>query len=250
MKLEGMNNLSGRTTPSRFKRLATLLLAGFCIIDARSQGTFQNLNFESTSLVPIPGDPHSRVQFAQAFPGWAGYVGTNQQTAAQYNQAFLDSSGISIIDHGSIFPPSTRVIEGNFTAVLIAGFALGTFQPADTTLAQSGLIPAGTQSLLFNAYFSLNPGFGVTLGGQLLSLLPIRSDPNSTLYGADIHAYAGQSAELAFTAFAQNPHMSNNYLLLDSIQFSNQPIPEPSVFGFFAFGVLLLGWRLGWKSKS
>jgi hypothetical protein len=114
------------------------------------------------------------------------------------------------------------------------------------------LIPVGTQSLLFNANpFIPNPGsFGVTLGGQLLLLLPIRSDPNSTLYGADIHAWAGQSAELAFTSFAQNPHMSNRVLLLDSIQFSSQPIPEPHVFGLFAIGALLLGWRLRTTTKA
>jgi hypothetical protein len=235
--------------------LLTILICCPCI-PARSQGSFQNLDFESASLVPIPGDLYERVQFMPAFPGWTGYVGGVQQNGALYDNAFLDSSGISILDHATDgaanFLIHGRLIQGNYTALLMAGFALGAFQPADTTLAQTGLIPVGTQSLLFNTFtYSVNPGtFGVALGGQTLSLTPIHSDPNSVLYGADIHTWAGQSAELAFTAFAQDPHVSNIYLFLDSIQFSSQPIPEPSVLGLFTFGTLLLGWRLRHEPKG
>jgi len=46
--------------------------------------------------------------------------------------------------------------------------------------------------------------------------------------------------------FAEQPHVNNHYLYLDSVGFSNQPIPEPSVFGLFALGSLVLGWR--WRS--
>jgi|ERR1043166_4398994 hypothetical protein len=226
--------------------LLVALLVSHPSFSVFTQGTFQNLDFEGAFLVPIPGDVYGRVQFAPAFPGWTGFVGGVQQNAAQYNNAFLDSSGISVIDHGSSFPPSILVIEGNFTAVLQAGFALGTFQPTDTTLAQTGLIPPGTQTLLFRAYVSsLDPrNFGVTLGGQTLSLTSLSNAPNYTLYGADISALAGQTAELAFTVFAQNPHMNNRDLFLDSIQFSNQPIPEPGILGLFALAASLLGWRL------
>jgi hypothetical protein len=48
--------------------------------------------------------------------------------------------------------------------------------------------------------------------------------------------FAGQTGELRFTAV-------NSSGRLDFIQFSNQPIPEPSTVGLFAIGVLLLGWR-------
>ena len=66
---------------------ALLSLAEACF----AQG-FVNLNFESASLVPIPGDAYNRVQFAQAFPGWTGTVGGVQQTLALSNNLFLDSS--------------------------------------------------------------------------------------------------------------------------------------------------------------
>ena len=84
----------------------------------------------------------------------------------------------------------------------------------------------------------------VTLGGQQLSLTVLGSGANYTLYGADIQAMAGQTAELDFTLLAQNPHVDNNYAFLDSIQFSNQPVPEPGVVGLWALGAVLFGWRV------
>jgi hypothetical protein len=46
---------------------------------------------------------------------------------------------------------------------------------------------------------------------------------------------------LAFTVFAENPHLDNQYLYLDAIQFSTQSIPEPSAFALAALGALFLG---------
>src|SRR5712671_6794392 len=104
---------------------AEALILLFASSSAFAQGTFQNLDFEQATLVPIPGDPYQRVQFAAALPGWTGYVGTNLETAALYNRTFLDSSGISIIDSGwSASPASFGVpgpYEGNFSAILQAG---------------------------------------------------------------------------------------------------------------------------------
>jgi hypothetical protein len=224
--------------------LALLLRA---VLSAQGQGTFQNLGFESASLVPIPGDPYGRVQFAAAFPGWSGSAGGVPQTAALYNSLFLDTSGIGIIDAGFTNSyGSGGLIQGSFTAVLMAG-VLGSAPAADTTLTQVGLVPVGTESLQFKAdlnYIGISGSFGVTFGGQTLSLIPIASGPNYTLYGADIHEWAGQTAELDFTAFAQQPHVGDTYLFLDSIQFSNQPVPEPGVFGLWALGAVLVGWRV------
>ena len=231
-------------SPAWFLSGVTLLLS---LGGAASQGTFQNLGFESASLVPISAN---RVQFAPAFPGWTGSIGGVQQTGALYNDITLDTSAISIIDHSwsNPFGGPGGIMEGNFTAILIAGLTSLPYgnQPVDVTLAQTGVVPVGTESLQFRAYalysYPFDP-FAVTLGGQTLSLIPLESGPNYTLYGADIRALAGQSAELDFTLFAQRPHMGNNYLYLDSIQFCAEAVPEPSVFGLSALGALLLGWR-------
>ena len=229
------------------------LVCGFAMLlsagGAFGQGSFQNLGFETASLVPIPGDPYGRVQFAPAFPGWTGLIGVVQSTDALYNNSFLDTSGITILDHG--WPVGSLgaggLISGNFTALLQAGFAGASGTPADTTLSQTGLVPAGAKSLQFKAYdpYDLSPyvPMAVTLGGQRLSLTPLASGANFTLYGADLQAWAGQTAELDFIVFAERPHVNNNYVFLDSIQFSDQPVPEPGVLSLSTLGALLLGWR-------
>ena len=98
---------------------AALLVATSCL--TRGQGNFQNLGFESATLVPIPGDPYGSVQFAAAFPGWTGLVGGTQQTNALYNNVFLSVSTISIIDSGWSYPSLGGVIQGNYTAILQGG---------------------------------------------------------------------------------------------------------------------------------
>ena len=131
-------------------------------------------------------------------------------------------------------------------AVLMSGIS-GVNQPSDATITQTGLVPVGTQSLRFKAQFApfnSSGSFGVTLGGETLSLLPIASGANYTLYAADVHALAGQTAGLAFTVFSYPQQLAADYLFLDSIQFSNVPVPEPGVFGLSALGALLLGWRV------
>jgi hypothetical protein len=212
---------------------------------AQVQGAFQNLDFESATLVPIPGDPYNSVQFAQAFPGWTGIVGGVPQTSALYNNYFLDSSGIGIID--SNVPPylvNFRPMQGRFSAVLQAGWVLN--HPgvvANATLSQTGMIPALYNSLLFEAYWAGSGSFGVSVGGQLLPIVPVQSEGNYELYGVDIRGLAGPSVEVDFTAFAANPHTGNIYVDLDAIRFSSLIIPEPGVSALAFLGTLLFAGR-------
>jgi hypothetical protein len=74
-------------------------------------------------------------------------------------------------------------------------------------------------------------------------LVPLANGANYTLYGANISSWAGQTAQLSFTVFAQSPYQNNEYLYLDAIQFSTQSIPEPSAFALAALGALFLGFR-------
>ena len=61
------------------RNLSVLCFASLCAgLLARGQGNFQNLDFESATLVAVPGQP-PYYQFAQAFPGWTDYVGGVQQ---------------------------------------------------------------------------------------------------------------------------------------------------------------------------
>ena len=222
----------------------------YCLLHRCRAGSrnLSNPGFESATLVPIFGNSSSPVQFAPALPGWTGSIGGVQVSAALYNNFFLDTSGIGIMDSGGPFLGG--VIQGNYTALIQAGVAPGTFTPADTTLSQTGFVPAAAQSLLFRADVYANPGaFVVTLGSQPLSFFPLLAGTNYTLYGADVRAWAGQTAELDFTVIAQRPHVDVYTVLLDSIQFSGIAVPEPSVLGFSALGAILLGWRFWHKRR-
>src|SRR5690348_8043717 len=53
---------------------------------ATAQGTFQNLNFESANLTPVPsGQFGGLVPITKGLPGWTGYVGTAQATQVLQN---------------------------------------------------------------------------------------------------------------------------------------------------------------------
>jgi hypothetical protein len=228
------------------------LLSGVALllgtVSAPGQGTFQNLGFESATLVPVPGQPPF-YYFTQAFPGWTGYVGGVQQGLAVYNQLAMSTAGFSIID--SVYRPLEQpayggLIEGSYTAVLMSG-AAGVNQTAAATFAQTGLVPAGTESLQFRAQLGAhNPlaSFDVTLGGQTLSLVSIGSGTNYTLFGADVHAFAGETAELDFIVNTYPNQFAAQYLFLDSIEFSAEAIPEPGVLALFGLGAWLLGRRV------
>src|SRR5438876_5279011 len=223
--------------------LVFLVLFRAALSEGQTQGTFQNFDFESATLIPIQGDPYGRVQFSPALPGWSGIVDGAQQSAALYNDLFLNSSGIGIIGSSSVIPD--RRIDGNFKAFLEASVSLSDpNRPADASLSQTGLIPFEIQSLTFKAAPGAGP-FEVTLGGQSLSLIPMSAGTNYTLFGADVHAWAGQTTELKFTAVADRVNLGRvNNLFLDSIQFSSVPIPEPSVL---ALGSVLFGLYYSWR---
>ena len=108
------------------------------------------------------------------------------------------------------------------------------------------MVPANALSIQFKALQFFPRPFTLSLDGQTLPLVSLEVAPTYTLYGADVTPFAGSNREMRFTAFTPDGGLNNVYL--DSIQFSNQPIPEPSVYGLFALGALLLGWR--WRKNS
>jgi hypothetical protein len=231
-------------------RPSAILALGIATWNGQAQGTFHNFGFESASVVPIQGAPYpQQIDFTSAFPGWTGHTGTTLESSALYNTQFLDSSGIDLIDKS--YNSGAWVSRGNYAVMLQAEFSLYSepLEPADTMLSQNGLVPAGSQSLLFEARM-LSPqsadSFEVRLGGQTLSLSPVSIFGNFTVYGADVRAWAGQTAQLDFVVHSPAPMMAA--VLLDGIRFSAQPIPEPSVLGLVGLGGLLVGFRF--RSRS
>jgi hypothetical protein len=228
-------------------RLGVVFALVLCLVygtSLRAQA-FTDLDFESATLVPIPDDPYNRVYFTLALPGWTGFSGTNQLSAALYDNQFLDSTGIGIFDTNTSFSYNgSNVIQGNYTAFLEAGLSLSGGGSADATLSQIGLVPIGTKSLSFLAV--TNGPFAVSLGGTTLPLIssPVAGQ-NYSLFQADISAFAGLTNELDFTVFAQDPYENQLHsMLLDDITFSPDAIPEPTSCGLVMVGVVCLTfWR-------
>ncbi len=215
------------------------------ILEEKKWRAQQELNLQP--LVPLTNDSPF-YSFSLALPGWNGFSGTNQLNGALSDTIALDATVIGIFDRNTT--PSyngSAVIQGNYTAFLEAAlsYRLPPAGPANATLSQTGLVPIGTKSLSFLAE-AYGP-FQVSLGGVALNLIssPVPGQAYN-LFQADISAFAGQTNELDFTVFAQNPYNNSpNVLLLDDIQFSPQAIPEPTALGLIMMAATGLGlWRL------
>jgi hypothetical protein len=218
----------------------TILLAAGLIIGqhCHSQG-FVNLDFETANITVVP--PGTGLSTA-TLPGWTAYVSpsignpTYDTYTISYDTFALDAGGIFLEDanvpYGGAGPGGFSIlpIQGNYS-IYLQGASL----PAALTVAsigQTGTIPIGTESL---TYWSSGGALQVTFNGLPIDFLVTGTTANYDIYSADISAYAGETGQLLFTAPA------NDSALLDNIQFSASPVPEPSVFALTALGGLLLG---------
>ncbi len=191
---------------------------------------FINLDFESAVITPIPGNPFGN-EFGPAFPGWSAYYNSTPFSSTEpvtYNSPTLGTASL-----GLVTPAGLGGSISNLTALLQGGRSVG---GADVSLAQSGLIPAGTLSLRFLAWQSgPTPRFIVSLNGQSVPYSLVQDFGNFREYAADISAFAGQVTELRFTQRG-NPFANNLYL--DNITFS--AVPEPGTWALLGLGGALL----------
>jgi hypothetical protein len=126
----------------------------------------------------------------------------------------------------------------------------GTYETASIT--QTGLVPPGTQSLLFDAQ-AAGAGTGGTLevqvGSQTVPITALFSEPNYTVYGANISAWSGDTESLTFTASTSVSGINN--WEIDDISFSpTAVIPEPSPVALAGIGGVVFAayWRCGKKA--
>jgi hypothetical protein len=216
-----------------------------CLLSIGSEGgfsqAFTNLGFESANVPNLnPPDQSAYLAFSNALPGWSGSWGTTPATQVLYNDEATGSVEIDLIGRNTDFL-SNDVIAGKFMVLLQAGEANGTSVPA--SIAQTGLVPAGSLSLRFAANVDL-PDFAVTFNGLSLPILQLTPGPNlyqTQEYGCDISAYAGKVGELQFSAEPNDDPFAAAYF--DSIIFSTLPVPEPGTVALFGAGAALLGLR-------
>lgn len=210
--------------------LVTPLLLVVPLRSTQAESTFENLGFESVTIVPVPGDQFRRVEFGPAVPGWTGFIGNERQDLILYNNMFLGSPGIALLGTG------WNPIEGAFSLMLQAGELLNS---PDVSVAQFGLIPSGTEALVFRCRGDRG-SLTVAVNGETVPLTVLETHEAYSLYSGDISEFAGQNAELKFT----NPSIFGKYsnVYLDSITFAT--VPEPSTLGLLGVGIAgLLVWR-------
>ncbi len=218
------------------------LLLKLTVQPALAQGTFQNLNFEASTVSPLPsGQSETSVPVSAAFPGWTAYKGTNVTPTVSHNG--LSTGGVNV---GIIGPSFSLRLQANFSALLQAGGLFSSFPVYSAGLAQTGTVPTGVFSVMF---FSLGDRPEVTFNGQVIPTTFMGNGVSSSggatyeVLGGDVAPFAGQSGELRFTSYAPQGQFGS-YTLLDNIFFSNQQVPEPSTLGVLGLGVLLFSYRL------
>ena len=194
---------------------------------------FVNLNFENASFQsdPSSGFYPYLVYASNAIPGWTAYANGLPQTEILSNNISLSGGAVSIIGTNWTHPQ----IEGKYFIILM-GFNYPGFEYG-VSIGQTGTIPLTAQSLIFWGNVGAN---NVLFDGQTLSTIVTGGTPNYNIYEADISAFAGQTGQLLFTT---PPGGSG---IVDNIQFSSSPVPEPSELVLAALGSLLLGFRR-WK---
>jgi hypothetical protein len=167
------------------------------------------LDFEAARIVLLG---FNIVATTNALPGWSAFSGTNQLGTVPYNNP-------AVINTVGLIGSNVFVISDNFSVII----------NASGSISQTGLVPADAQMLLFKTdSASLSPVL-VSFGGQNLPYTAVSSGPNYTLYGANVSAFAGQTAALSFWG------TSGAYL--DDIQFA---VPEPSSLALLGCGGVLL----------
>ena len=197
--------------------------------------SFTNLNFEDTSITPA--NPPGTVTFyatSVAIPGWAAYLGEVGQSIIPNDGISTGGAVVSLQDTNAISPYAA--IQGNYSVLLQGPSTTSGSDPTTASIGQTGTIPNTAQSLTFylgNLYGT----FQVSFNGQTLSFMDISNTLNYTIWGANISAYAGQTGQLLFSA----PIHSG--AVLDDIQFSSLPVPEPAEFALAVLGALILGFH-------
>ena len=217
----------------------SLAVVIFCCEIGYGQG-FVNLGFETTTLTPILANPLSGYYVTNAtVPGWSWTPQQNfgygdPSTTVAYNDIALDAPAVTL--HGS--NDYTPAISGKYS-ILLQGGSRFVSSTSYASIGQTGQISSTALSLIY-----WGGALQVSFNGQPLSFSDMGDTPNYTIWGADISAYAGQTGQLLFTAPWQTSAM------LDHIQFSSSPVPEPSVLSLFICGTLLICYRVTRPNKS
>ncbi len=227
------------------KRLSISVAVLLALLWNASGQSFVNLNFESAQLSAYGAG--GIVPATNAIPGWTAYISGVSQTDIVYNDVPLSDPWVTLQGTNSnlgIYSP----VQGRYFAMLWGQYNSGNYPNFFTNTAaigQTGQIPLSALSLTF---WGTIGGMQATFNGQTLDFLVTGSTANYTIYSADVSAHAGQTGQLLFTDPYYAPFVGGP-AIIDNIQFSTSPVPEPSILGLFGGGFFLLVWqRRRWLS--
>ncbi len=232
--------LAGRGTPSigpdqvsSLPHATASLIMAWCLgvfASGALAQSFVNLDFEAAKVTP-PGP--GVVPMSSAMPGWDG------QGYVNYNQEYLDSAGISILDtHYSGWRQLGGLLHGRFCALIQSGLRFGGGDLIDASIAQTGRFPDQAVSIIFNAAgrvpYNTN-ALSVSVDGITLPWAVQSAYSNHAVLWADVSGFSGRTGQLRFTSRAYTTYTTNGWnlyyggVLLDDIRFSNVPFPSPPV---------------------
>ena len=186
------------------------------------RGTFQNIDFESAN--PVSAGPPVFVTAASALPGWTiNDWRSTKQTEITENNFSTGAPAVILEGVGSVSPP----IDGNYSVLLSGSFSTA-------AISQTGLIPSGTESLMFEAEkrfrriwkrqsgcFDRNRGDPLCAACRLAKLYALWSE----------HFCLGRRHRAVLTFSALTTASGENEWTIDDIAFSPQAVPEPSTAG-------------------
>ena len=211
------------------KTITLILLTALLFIARLGHSqSFINLNFEG-AVINTNGAPPFSVVASSAILGWTAYIGGIAQTYIVYDTIPLAAAEVTLQGTNTSIP-SLFPIQGDFTIALF-GAAPSAPQQQSAAIGQTGQIPVNALSLIFWGNVGLSD---VSFNGQTLAVSLLGSTANYNIYGANISSYAGQTGQLLF---ASQPGTSD---VIDNIQFSTSPVPEPNIMGLLALGGLFL----------
>jgi hypothetical protein len=200
--------------------------------------SFVNLDFESARLPMLSFEaPGFLTNTTEAIPSWSVFYGAQAASEVYYHTLTLGSTALTVRDAN--MDPMLRAISGNFS-VFLASSSVG---PA-ISMTQSGTVPASSQSFRFKKDGIIRDGWlQVYFQNELLPLQQLEALPDDIyVYGADISMFQSQYGELKLIGAAPTP-FSGVGGMIDDLECSPTPVPEPSSVALFLLGSGLLVWH-------